>query len=562
MALAHTTPGPKIVLHRDRPAGTALKKITSLNVCRSAPATQTSQKLQPSAPNDCTEIRHVSTGQTAFRTCTVLLGEVSLPLLMDTGAAASLLNASTYHKLFSHLPLQQPCTSLCGYDSSKITMLGVLHVPVRYGSKHLPSFPFYITERGANLLGLDLFTCLGFTLWDDKGSDIHHVTTTWQQRWPALFDGLGCLTAFTHRPLVDPEVSPVIQPLRRIPLALRDEVTAELQMMLAMGVIEPVNAAPWISNLVIARKKSGGIRVCVDLRSVNKAVIPDKYPLPTAEELTTHFYGSTVFTKLDLRQGYLQVPLHPSSRNLTAFVHRDRRPDLTVSGAPSPRFVLFMFSSVYFVLSLSPHAHRLREISATGCGYPKPAGWFSSSRVAAPPGPPFAGHHTTGLPLTQCPPARLWLNGRRTASDSMAAGPPLTQCPPDRRWLNARRPPLTLVPWIQSTRHGQESRVCVLLCPQEHFNPVMSCLVRGDSSGAGSSSCCGRGGHSSHLPPCRRSGSGCWGTLWGPLTPRHAQRKPHLPSSPRRASCSCGMSCLVCLAPEGCPVLSCTVLSV
>ncbi len=83
-------------------------------------------------------------------------------------------------------------------------------------------------------------------------------------------------------------------------------------------------------------------------------------------------------------------------------VHRDRRPDLTVSGAPSPRFVLFVFSSFCFVpvfclsrqaspLAASPHARRSREISATGCGYPKPSGWFSSSRVAATSGPPFAG---------------------------------------------------------------------------------------------------------------------------------------------------------------------------
>lgn len=165
-----------------------------------------------------------------------------------------------------------------------------------------------------------LFTSSGFTLRDEKGYDIYHVTSTWQQRWPSLFNGLGCLKTFTHRPLVDPGVLPVIQPLRRIPLALREEVTAELQMILDMGVIEPVNASPWISNLVIAKKKSGGIRVCVDLRSVNKVVIPDKYPLPTAEELTAYFYGSTVFSKLDLRQGYLQVPLHPSSRGLTAFV--------------------------------------------------------------------------------------------------------------------------------------------------------------------------------------------------------------------------------------------------
>ncbi len=124
-------------------------------------------------------------------------------------------------------------------------------------------------------------------------------------------------------------------------------------------------------------------------------------------------------------------------------VHRDRRPDLTVSGAHSPRFVLFVFEKFLFVpvclsrgkevitrppalahcrtawefggitanaaspLAASPHARRSREISASGCGYPKPAGWLPSSRVAAPPGAPFAGDHATGTPLTQCPPARL-----------------------------------------------------------------------------------------------------------------------------------------------------------
>ncbi len=73
----------------------------------------------------------------------------------------------------------------------------------------------------------------------------------------------------------------------------------------------------------------------------------------------------------------------------------------------------------------------------------------------------------------------------------MPAGSPLTQAcriaadssPPDRRWLeparsaltHARRPPLSLAPWIKSTCHGQECRVSVLLCPQEHFN--LPCLV-------------------------------------------------------------------------------------
>lgn len=68
------------------------------------------------------------------------------------------------------------------------------------------------------------------------------------------------------------------------PLALRNKVTTEQQKLSDAGIIKCVNSFPWISNLVLARKKSGGLRPCVDL-AINKAVIPDKYLLPTVEEL-------------------------------------------------------------------------------------------------------------------------------------------------------------------------------------------------------------------------------------------------------------------------------------
>ncbi|ROJ48029.1 hypothetical protein DPX16_5295 [Anabarilius grahami] len=69
-------------------------------------------------------------------------------------------------------------------------------------------------------------------------------------------------------------------------------------------------------NLVIGKKKIHvHVQVHVDRRFVNKAVIPDKYPLPTAEGLTTYFYGSTVFSKL--RQGYLQGGSAVMAHNLT-----------------------------------------------------------------------------------------------------------------------------------------------------------------------------------------------------------------------------------------------------
>lgn len=291
-------------------------------VCRSAPATTTTR--QPSSATGytpATTIHTVSTARRPFKMCTVELDGVCLPLLLDTGANASLLNAATVAHFFPKHKLAAPSAApLKGYGNSRIDVVGTFSASVRYGTKTVPSFTFQVAGRGANLMGLDLFTDLGFVLMDYSGLTIHHVDSLWPQQWPGLFTGLGCLDAFNHQPLLNPDVHPVIQPLRRVPLALRDEVAGELNNLLEAGIIEPVNASPWISNLVPVRKKTGKLRLCIDLKSVNKAVIPDRYPLPTAEELTTQFHGSTVFTKLDLRQGYLQVPLHPDSRGLTAFV--------------------------------------------------------------------------------------------------------------------------------------------------------------------------------------------------------------------------------------------------
>ena len=110
--------------------------------------------------------------------------------------------------------------------------------------------------------------------------------------------------------------------------------------MVSQGIIEPTDSSPWLSNLVVVRKKSGGLRLCVDLRAVNKAIIPDKYPLPTVVEIASQFQGSTTFSKLDLSQGYLQIPLTKSSKKLTVFITHEgicqfTRMPFRLSSAPS-----------------------------------------------------------------------------------------------------------------------------------------------------------------------------------------------------------------------------------
>ena len=86
------------------------------------------------------------------------------------------------------------------------------------------------------------------------------------------------------------------------------------------GIIERVKSSKWTSNIVVARKKDGGVRLCVNLKDVNKALVPERYQLPTMEELTMKVAGATVFSKLDLKWGYLQLGLSKEARQLTAFV--------------------------------------------------------------------------------------------------------------------------------------------------------------------------------------------------------------------------------------------------
>lgn len=66
---------------------------------------------------------------------------------------------------------------------------------------------------------------------------------------------------------------------------VRREVPAEVKRLLQASIIEPVDASEWVSPLVVARKRRGVIRLCVDLREPNKCVIMDCHPLPQMEDL-------------------------------------------------------------------------------------------------------------------------------------------------------------------------------------------------------------------------------------------------------------------------------------
>ncbi len=138
---------------------------------------------------------------------------------------------------------------------------------------------------------------------------------------PAFRDELGICTV--GDPVeISTEGPPIKQRVRRLPLVKREQVDAEVDKMLAQGVIRP-SQSPWASPVTLVPKRDGTTRFCVDFRSVNDITRKDAHPIPIVQDIFDTLGKSTVFSAIDLRSTYWQVRLSEDAIPKTAFAcHR------------------------------------------------------------------------------------------------------------------------------------------------------------------------------------------------------------------------------------------------
>ena len=88
------------------------------------------------------------------------------------------------------------------------------------------------------------------------------------------------------------------------------------------GRIVP-SSSPYGAPILFAEKKGGGgLCMCIDYRSLNSNTVTDSWPLPRIDEMLARLKGARYFSKLDLRDGYHQIPIAESDRFKTAFTCR------------------------------------------------------------------------------------------------------------------------------------------------------------------------------------------------------------------------------------------------
>ncbi|RXN17862.1 Retrovirus-related Pol polyprotein from transposon 297 [Labeo rohita] len=168
---------------------------------------------------------------------------------------------------------------------------------------------------------------------------------------------------------------------RRIAPADIDDVRRHLKDLLAAGIIKE-SRSPYASPIVIVRKKSGAIRMCIDYRTLNSRTLPDQYTTPRIDDALDCLAGSRWFSVLDLRSGYYQIAMADEDKEKTGFIcplgfYEFERMPQGVSGAPATfqrlmeravgdmhllEVIVYLDDIIVFGSTLEEHEQRLLKV--------------------------------------------------------------------------------------------------------------------------------------------------------------------------------------------------------
>jgi hypothetical protein len=114
------------------------------------------------------------------------------------------------------------------------------------------------------------------------------------------------------------DARPINVPPYRIAKSEEEYIEKEIEEMKENGIIEPSDS-PWGFSIVLAMKKDGSKRFCVDYRRLNDVTKTSSYPIPLIADLLDCFNGARYYSSIDLASGYWQIPMDPDSMDKTTF---------------------------------------------------------------------------------------------------------------------------------------------------------------------------------------------------------------------------------------------------
>ncbi|XP_062516385.1 uncharacterized protein K02A2.6-like [Corticium candelabrum] len=296
----------------------------------------------------------------------LLEGKSMVQFQVDTGASCNVIRRADVPK---HVKLESTPQVLTLYDRSKVTPVGrcTLRLKNPRNNRNYRAH-FVVVDRAAvSILGsraaqqMQLVTVQYDRIQLLDAPSTHPAVETDKdlmtvenvsERYPQVFDGkVGSL----GQPLqldIDETVTPVQIPVRRVPVAMRQPLKAELDKLERTGVIEKISRpTKWMSSMVAVKKANGTIRICLDPKPLNRALKRSRYQIPVLDDILPQLANAKVFTVADVKSGFWHIELDQKSRELTTF------------GTPFGRYC---YKRMPFGISVAPEVfqRRLHEMVA------------------------------------------------------------------------------------------------------------------------------------------------------------------------------------------------------
>lgn len=295
--------------------------------CRTKKMVDDVEETRSNSSNAQYEILQVCASKSSEWIINATVENSKLKLKVDTGSQVNLIPVRWLKNFGAHkYELQESKATLRSYSGQAIKHLGTVVMPVTYQGKTV-SLKFFVVLKRCALLGLaasEDFDLVRRTA--EVSAVLSHVgpgQATLRERvmkdYPNLFRGLGCVRT-PYKIVLRQGTRPVIQHPRRVPHLLKQPLKDELQRMSDAGIITRVDEpTEWVSPLVIVRKKSGALRICMDPRNINECLKREHFEMPKREEIEAELTGARIFSRLDANSGFYQIPLDEESSRICTF---------------------------------------------------------------------------------------------------------------------------------------------------------------------------------------------------------------------------------------------------
>ena len=201
-----------------------------------------------SSDNDITEPVLSLSNPDESSSIQIKVNDKKIRMIVDTGSKYNIISSELYCSQFRYCELKRTEKRFTAYGQTKPLMCnGYFDVTLRKGDSVCTTVLYVIEGHGESLLGRDSSFKLGVLKQvnsvGSSQSNRQSELVSLLHEFDDLFHGLGKVTNFEHKIVIDPKVQPVSQHLRRIPLSQIEAVNNELDKMLEADVIEEVSEA-------------------------------------------------------------------------------------------------------------------------------------------------------------------------------------------------------------------------------------------------------------------------------------------------------------------------------